>query len=669
MRTSPAWPRGTSLAVAYPELADQWHPTKNNGLTPETVPFGSGRTIWWRCSSGHEWSSPPNRRTSVSSGCPVCSGQRVQAGVNDLASTHPHIAAMWHPALNLPKTPQEVSAGSNTARWWTCELGHPFKAEPHRLVAGRGCPVCAGKVVVAGFNDLATTNPQLASQWHPTRNGAVTPQAVTQSSHRRVWWICPDGHEWDASPNDRKGGKQGCPVCANMRVQTGFNDIATLRPDLAAQWHPSHNGTLQPTSISLESNTKVWWRCDIGHDWPSSPSRRKLYGCPVCAGRRVKTGFNDLASQLPDVAAQWHPSKNGELTAADVTLGSKRRVWWRCSYGHEWATPVHDRSRGHGCPKCLHRVSAAEMELAELLAMLGAGEPIPQYPAGQGRKSFDLYLPSRNVAVEVNGLYWHHDGRKNGGLHAHKTRLAAQAGIQLFHVWEDDWRDRREVVVRTLAAKLGLTKNLPDALPDLPPKCSERVGARTLAIAEASPATARMFLDANHIQGATTLNRRFVLLDADGEIRALLGLRSPRSGARMKRQAGEWEVARYATCGIVPGGFTRLLSHAEKVFLAEGTELVRWITFAAADISDGGLYKISGFTARETLRPDYRYVGAKTGWRRAPKEAFQRKRFRDDPALVWDESWTEAIAARENGLFRVWDCGKVRYVREVTSAA
>jgi hypothetical protein len=273
----------------------------------------------------------------------------------------------------------------------------------------------------------------------------------------------------------------------------------------------------------------------------------------------------------------------------------------------------------------------------------------------------DAYLPALGVALEYNGVYFHSELFRDRGAHAAKLRAANSAGIRLITVWEDDWLRRRDVVVRSVATKLGVTAALA-ARPGVDPRAAQHWGARSLAAGEVDARTARAFLTANHLQGAVTCSRRFALTDDAGVVRALLALRSPRGGARAGRRAGEWEIVRYATLGTVPGGFSRLLACAER---ALADDVARWVTFADAMVSDGGLYERTGFAADRVLAPDYRYAGSRTGWVRMPKESFQRKRFRDDPELQWDESWTEAQAAARNGLVRVWDAGKTRYVREV----
>ena len=121
----------------------------------------------------------------------------------------------WDESRNFPLTPDTVSYGSKKKVWWTCENGHSWQTTVHVRSEGSGCPYCTGRKVLPGFNDLAAIEPVVASQWHPTRNGSLTPQQVTPGSSRRVWWLCENGHAWRAVVSSRTGKQRcGCPICA-----------------------------------------------------------------------------------------------------------------------------------------------------------------------------------------------------------------------------------------------------------------------------------------------------------------------------------------------------------------------------------------------------------------------------------------------------------------------
>ena len=273
---------GADLASLFPELAAEWHPTKNDRL-PSAVGPGSKYRAWWQCAaSGHEWQVAVQKRSS-GTGCPYCTGQKVLPGFNDLATVRPDLAREWHPTKNEGR-PTSVGKGSIRPVWWQCVEGHEWFASPNARSRNRGCPFCSGKRALPGFNDLATLNPELAAEWHPTRN-KIGVETVRPFSHKKAWWQCAEGHEWEATIANRSL-RRGCPFCSGHRVLPGFNDLATARPDLASEWH-SRNEVSAAEVLPL-SNRRVWWQCPDGHEWQAKVySRAEGNGCPSCA----KYGF------------------------------------------------------------------------------------------------------------------------------------------------------------------------------------------------------------------------------------------------------------------------------------------------------------------------------------------------------------------------------------------
>lgn len=358
------------LSATHPDLASQWHPTKNGNRTPDTVTAGSSSKVWWVCAKGHEWDDTPNHRTSRGSGCAVCAGKRIQIGYNDLAHTHGHLAAQWHPTRNGMLRPFDITAGSGKKVWWQDSVGHEWQAQVNNRANGSNCPycsnravlkgfndlakkhpVCAGQMVLAGFNDMATTRPDLAAEWHPTLNAPLTPRDVFRSVAKKFWWMDLLGHEWEASANERSNGSN-CPFCSGQRILVGFNDLATRNPELASEWHPELNGERTPQMVTLMNGTKAWWRDSFGHEWEAVISSRSVgTGCPVCSGSVVVVGVNDLASRHPAVAATWHPTKNGNVTPSTIAVYSNRKMWFVCDAGHEWLSTVNNRTHGQSCPE------------------------------------------------------------------------------------------------------------------------------------------------------------------------------------------------------------------------------------------------------------------------------------------------------------------------------
>lgn len=346
-----------------PELGTQWH-FGRNGISPEELSPASRAKVWWRCERGHEWQAAVDSRVYAGRGCPYCTKQLVISGENDIVAAAPYMVKLWHPTRNGVLKPSDVMPGSNKKIWWQCEKGHEWRAPAYSVKAGCGCPYCFGRNAIPGETDLATVHPHLLKLWSPRNK--LRPTEVTAASHKKVWWICEKGHEWEAKIDTVTVMGCGCPYCAGKRAIPGETDLATLRPDLMEQWDGEKN-TLDPRKITVASHDRVWWKCELGHSWQAvvfSRTRENASGCPYCTGRRVLPGFNDLATQKPKLARQWYQPLNGELTPEQVTLGSNKKVWWQCSEGHVWQAFIFARAKknGTGCPVCAGMVKKRQQK-------------------------------------------------------------------------------------------------------------------------------------------------------------------------------------------------------------------------------------------------------------------------------------------------------------------
>lgn len=266
------------------------------------------------------------------------------------------LLAQWDIERNLPLTPDDVTFGSHKKVRWTCPSGHSWQAMVYTRSEDAGCPYCTGRKASPEQNSLAKQFPALAAEWDDEKNAPLTPQDVTTGSHKLIWWRCPKGHSWRAAVYSRTTLGTGCPVCTGRQALAGENDLATLYPDIAAQWDGMKNGALRPNNVTAGSNRRVWWKCEKGHSYRAVIAQRvqRGDGCPYCANRKVLPGFNDLATVQPLVAKQWHESLNGALTPEMVTAGSHKKAWWQCSYGHVWKAAIYSRVgvQQCGCPVC-----------------------------------------------------------------------------------------------------------------------------------------------------------------------------------------------------------------------------------------------------------------------------------------------------------------------------
>ena len=200
-------------------------------------------------------------------------------------------------------------------------------------------------------------NAELMAEWNWEKNNELCfdPKLLTVGSGKRVWWRCQIGHEWQTAIDHRNRGK-GCPYCSGRNAVIGENDLQTINPILAKEWNYEKNNGLTPAEVLPNSNLKVWWKCQEGHEWQALiRSRSDGRGCPYCSGRHAVSGINDLQTVNPALATEWNYERNSGLMPMDVLPNSNKKVWWKCSKGHEWQSTVANRNNGNGCPYCLGR--------------------------------------------------------------------------------------------------------------------------------------------------------------------------------------------------------------------------------------------------------------------------------------------------------------------------
>lgn len=641
-------PGFNDLASNHPEVAKLWHPRKNDNLLPSQVTPSSNKTVWWLGKCGHEWDTKVNELTRPAGrGCPICSGKRILPGFNDLASSNVRLAAEWDYQKNGTLLPNAVAAKSGLKVWWLGLCGHGWQATVLSRHQGNGCPYCANQKVIKGDNDFETHYPEIASQWNHVKNGDLTPDSIPPKTSKVVWWICQKGHEWESSVANRVRNGRGCPYCVNQKVEPGYNDLATTHPHLVQEWHVSKNGNLTPEMFVAGSTRSVWWTGkECSHEWEMPVFNKAAgVGCPYCGNQKILVGFNDVGTTHPHLVSEWHDTLNILKTMEEVTYGSSHKAWWRCVNGHEWQSRVNDRgSKGQGCPECAAKMfcSKAEHEIAEFLRSHGLNVKQTERKALPGME-IDIYLPENNIGIEYNGLYWHsEDMGKDSKYHHAKWLIAKKVGIQLVQIWEDEWIKNPEQVKAMLLHKVGKGNQ-------------RKVYARNTDIEEVSKSETESFLEENHIQGYASGSH-------------YLGLREKKTGVLtavlvLKKEAGKepnvLNIIRYATNAQVVGGFTKLMKYAERNLVVD-----KFITFSDHCVSDGALYANNGFTADKELSPDYMYV---VKGKRKHKFGYRLKKFREDPSLKWEEGLTERELALLNNIPRIWDAGKTRWIKNLTS--
>ena len=403
------------LATVFPEFLLEWNYEKNK-VSPSEIIARTGKKYWWKCKLGHEYESSPLDRF-YGRGCSICNKERstsigertvfyyiqqnykgkiipnyrdekiknkeIDIFLPNLLIGIEYDGIYFHKNKQRDKEKDKIClenginiihiAESKTEDkieenyiYYNVNKSNNIEWAIHKLLNilfGKkeyDVNISRDRIKIYNLIDyyekeksLLNNYPEIAKEWHPTKNEKLQPEFVSYGSSKKVWWKCKLGHEYEAIIYSRINGS-GCPYCAGQKVLKGYNDLKTKNSELAKEWHPTKNGGLKPEMLTYASNKKVWWKCSKGHEWEASIYSRNNdgRGCPYCANQKVLKGYNDLKTKNPKLAKEWHPTKNNNLTPNDVMPNSHKKVWWKCSKGHEWEATIGDRNRGTGCPYC-----------------------------------------------------------------------------------------------------------------------------------------------------------------------------------------------------------------------------------------------------------------------------------------------------------------------------
>ncbi|MDC0980957.1 zinc-ribbon domain-containing protein [Candidatus Pseudothioglobus singularis] len=275
--------------------------------------------------------------------------------------------------------------------------------------------------------------PLLVKEWHPTNNGELTPDDITHGSVKKVWWLCSEGHSFETEVRNRTRQKyqRGCPQCPSHRPTTS-NNLQLLFPEIAKEWHPTKNNNLTPEQVSATSRNNAWWLCTKGHSYEAKIGNRTRWGeskCPYCLHRRLGDD-NNLLAEFPEIAKEWHPTKNGELFPEQFVSGTKKKVWWLCPQQHSYEASIQTRTKKNptSCPHCSNQSSEPEIRILSELKWF--------FDEVKHRYKFDgleidVFLPSANIGIEYDGKYWH---RNLTDIDLEKNQFMAAKGIHLIRV-------------------------------------------------------------------------------------------------------------------------------------------------------------------------------------------------------------------------------------------
>lgn len=531
----------------------------------------------------------------------------------------------------------DLTNGINTKVKIICPIHGEFEQNASSHLSGCGCPKCGRK---SANEKLSITYDSFIEKASRTHNGFydysnIKPDEI-QNTRSVIKIVCPIHGEFEQTIMNHLTGR-GCPKCG--LVKTSQKQRNTLQ-DFIDKSHMIHGDKYVYSKVNyINAKTPVTIICPIHGEFEQSPDDHANggSGCPVCAQEnRIKLRKSNTLEFIKK-AKRIHGEKYDYTFVNYVDSASK--VILKCNQcGKTFETkPGNHLSLKRGCPYCAHTISNAEIEIYDFLK---------QYvPDLQNRVhnilngELDIYSPSKQIAIEYNGLYWHCELNKSMWYHADKTRRCENLGIRLVHIFEDEWLHKKEIVKSRLLSIFGVTQN--------------RIYARkcTLRIIE-DPLEEKTFLDENHIQGYVP-SRYCYGLYSEKKLVAVMSFGSSRIIMGRTPSCDEYEMYRFCViknCSVV-GGASKLLNHFIKIHHPKTI-----ITYADKRWSFGNVYERLGFAFENDSRPAYSYVLGDKRYHRFRFTKAKLVREYGCPANMSEHEFCLKM-----GWFRIYDCGTRLY--------
>ena len=509
-----------------------------------------------------------------------------------------------------------------------CNLHGEYQQKAQACILGKeGCRLCSGRIKTLAEFIILSDSVWGEGRWDYSKSEFL-------GKREKLTIICPIHGEFRHLPQSHTSGKNGCPGCngrAGMSIEE-FEELVTLKTSVPLDYSKvtspvradsyvtliclTHGVEFTARAYSLYSLGSVGcWKCS-----PSSPMNlSKFYH------RRQKAGI----------------SKDYNYSRLDFSLGVFALQEIGCPEpGHGWFSQTLDGhlSNKEGCTICQNlgkRISKGQVSVQEFIEEVVQGSVLTNYRFSEAdNREIDIYIPQLQIGIEFNGVYYHSSKFKDSKYHYNKWKDARDHGIALYQIWEDDWRLKTAIVKRHLERVLGVS-NLPT------------VGARKTEIRLITSQEARDFMEEHHIQGFVASSVHLGIWWGS----KLIGAGSFLKNSRLD----SYYLTRFATSLSVPGGHSRMIRFFERNYSYSNL-----ITFADLTFGSGDLYTRTGWIQDKVLPPDYSYL---RGNIRYHKFNFRKSRFFRDPELEYNENMTESELAVENNLLRVYDAGKIRFIK------
>lgn len=505
-------------------------------------------------------------------------------------------------------------------------------AEAH--ARGQGCAKCA---YIAKGSKRQQGLASFVAKAKGVHGDRYTYESVDYTGRPKLTVICPEHGRFTLDAQAHIAG-QGCAPCGRRKqVESQTRDLA----EFIGAARAVHGERYEYLALKRDSTSaKAVIVCpDHGEFEQYLANHLQGRGCRTCKAEATKKLFTVSDEEFFSRARKVHGERYTYFSVTRPESG-KTSFSLACPEHGEYEQTTNDHLNGSGCPACVGRVSKPNLEIQAFITSLGQVSEL-EYPIGG--KSLDIVVLDKKLAIEYNGNYWHSTEYRLPNTHATKTKLAREKGFRLLHIHSHEWRDKREVCERIIAAALGVVK--------------ERVFARKLQVRPVDRATGDAFLGRYHIQGKPRQGD-YIGLYSD-KLVAVMSFSYNTSNRRQAAEVDLVELNRYATSCSVVGGFSKLL----QAWLRLNRSVVQVVSYSDERLYTGEVYAKAGFVKKHTTAPDYMYLERSN----VPdnlhhKSKYQKSKLQQRFGKEFCHGKTEKEITEAAGIYRVYDCGKTKWV-------
>jgi len=576
---------------------------------------------------GEFWQLPLNHIRNH--GCPKCSSEKIKRSSNYTEFTEK--AKKVHGNKYDYSKVKYVNARTKVCI--ICPEHGEFWQTPNSHLSGNGCKKCGNKIISDKKKKNIEEFIEKAKEIHGDKYDYH--KSVYNGCDEKIEIICKKHGSFFQNPLSHLHGC-GCPICAKEKLS---KNNRCSKEDFIKNATEIHKGKYDYSKVEyVNGKTKVCIICpEHGEFWQSPNNHLKGKGCKKCG---IKSAINKNRIAKENVLDTLNKIHDGKYDYSKLNFDrEKDKVCIICpKHGEFWQT-LDSHLRGIGCPKCAKKISKAEIEIKNFIEnILGECSVEERNRNIISPYEIDLYIPSKKIGIEYNGLLWHSEKyNKDKNYHLNKTILANKNGIRLIQIFEDEYLNKKEIVFDKLKHILGCNDG-------------EKIYGRKCEIKEISKKECSFFMQKNHIQGYSKSNVCIGCFYKNELIGSMCFLKD-------YKNSDNWELNRFSTklntncigCGgKMLSFFLKKYNPSEIKSFAD----VRWVD------SNNNFYEKLGFIKDLILKPDYKYI--KLGMcERVHKFNFRKSKI--CKLFNSDNLKSESEIMNDNGYYKIWDCGLIRY--------